>query len=76
MADRRFRALSSCLVIAYLVVIVIAHKNVPEEGQWELLVYVMCCNIYKQACFSFVFLKFYNQRANTDKNCVTRTTVQ
>lgn len=32
MVDQRFRALSSCLVIASLVVIVTAQNNVAEKG--------------------------------------------
>ena len=32
MADQQFRALSSCLVIASLVVMVTAQYNVPEKG--------------------------------------------
>ena len=32
MADRGFRALSSCLVITLFVVIVIARNNVPGKG--------------------------------------------
>ena len=32
MADQQFRALTSCLVIAFLMVMVTAQKNGPEKG--------------------------------------------
>ena len=34
MTDQQFRALSSCLVIAFLKVIVTAQKNGPEKGEF------------------------------------------
>ena len=34
MADQQFRALSSCLVIVFLMVTVIAQKNGPEKGKF------------------------------------------
>ena len=34
MSDQHFRAMTSCLVIAFLVVIVTAQKSGPEEGEF------------------------------------------
>ena len=39
MTDQQFRALSSCLVIAFLKVIVTAQKNGPEKGEFILMIY-------------------------------------
>ena len=38
MADQKYRALSSCLVIGYFVVIATAYNN----GKWEFLVHFIC----------------------------------
>ena len=34
MSDQHFRAMTSCLVIAFLMVIVTAQKNGPEKGKF------------------------------------------
>ena len=48
MADQQFRALSSCVVIALLFVIVTAQNNVPEEGKWNFWVFISLWSIVSQ----------------------------